>query len=255
MATQSQIEANRLNAQSSTGPRTDEGKSSSSQNATKFGLFSKANCVRPAEGTEYDNLYQALLGRLQPDGPVEEAFATEIIRATWRLRRCALAEEAQAEAAPADNSQTEQQTSIDRARVQAFGVLTRATSELRRLHSERWLRAEALPRHLDLSSYGVAESSHVSGGITRSVGAQLALGKASRIERSNDLYRRMNKQMSNPDRDTLTCTARNSRCTCGSGRKYKRCCGIDAPPVLHGPVLSPKEPKAQPEPQTMAIAA
>jgi uncharacterized protein YecA (UPF0149 family) len=26
--------------------------------------------------------------------------------------------------------------------------------------------------------------------------------------------------------------ARNSPCPCGSGQKYKRCCGQDAPPVL-----------------------
>ncbi|MFN3326576.1 MAG: SEC-C metal-binding domain-containing protein [Bryobacteraceae bacterium] len=27
---------------------------------------------------------------------------------------------------------------------------------------------------------------------------------------------------------------RSGPCPCGSGRKYKRCCGQDAPPVLHG---------------------
>jgi len=26
---------------------------------------------------------------------------------------------------------------------------------------------------------------------------------------------------------------RNSPCPCGSGKKYKRCCGVDAPPVLY----------------------
>ena len=41
MATQSQIEANRRNAQKSTGPRSEEGKQTSARNATKFGLFSR----------------------------------------------------------------------------------------------------------------------------------------------------------------------------------------------------------------------
>jgi hypothetical protein len=31
-------------------------------------------------------------------------------------------------------------------------------------------------------------------------------------------------------------TPRNAPCPCGSGEKYKRCCGRHAPPVLHGPV-------------------
>ena len=26
---------------------------------------------------------------------------------------------------------------------------------------------------------------------------------------------------------------RNSPCPCGSGKKYKRCCGINAPPIIH----------------------
>ena len=28
-------------------------------------------------------------------------------------------------------------------------------------------------------------------------------------------------------------TPRNATCPCGSGNKYKRCCGKDAPPVLN----------------------
>ncbi|MBL8291522.1 MAG: SEC-C domain-containing protein [Bryobacterales bacterium] len=26
---------------------------------------------------------------------------------------------------------------------------------------------------------------------------------------------------------------RNSPCPCGSGKRYKRCCGVNAPPILH----------------------
>lgn len=26
---------------------------------------------------------------------------------------------------------------------------------------------------------------------------------------------------------------RNSPCPCGSGKKYKRCCGVNAPPILY----------------------
>ena len=32
---------------------------------------------------------------------------------------------------------------------------------------------------------------------------------------------------------TPTETPRNAACTCGSGRKFKRCCGVAAPPILH----------------------
>ncbi|MBI5265909.1 MAG: hypothetical protein HY851_01635 [candidate division Zixibacteria bacterium] len=41
MATDKQISANRLNAQKSTGPVTDDGKAASSRNAVTHGFFSK----------------------------------------------------------------------------------------------------------------------------------------------------------------------------------------------------------------------
>lgn len=33
-------------------------------------------------------------------------------------------------------------------------------------------------------------------------------------------------------------TPRNAPCPCGSGQKFKRCCGRNAPPVLHGTPLT-----------------
>jgi hypothetical protein len=57
MATKQQITANRINAQKSTGPQSPGGKTNSSRNATKHGLF--ANDVLAAG--EAPELYDALL--------------------------------------------------------------------------------------------------------------------------------------------------------------------------------------------------
>ncbi len=42
-----------------------------------------------------------------------------------------------------------------------------------------------------------------------------------------DLYTKSQTEPAPPQ------TPRNAKCPCGSGEKFKRCCGKDAPPVLH----------------------
>ena len=46
MASQKQTEANRLNAQKSTGPRSVEGKAASRMNALKSGIDARSNFIR-----------------------------------------------------------------------------------------------------------------------------------------------------------------------------------------------------------------
>ena len=72
MSTQAQIDANR-------------------RNATRFGLFSTNNCVLPGEEELYDHFCHSLWDTLAPVGPIEELTAGEYVRATWLLRRCAMA--------------------------------------------------------------------------------------------------------------------------------------------------------------------
>jgi hypothetical protein len=192
MATESQIASNRLNAQHSTGPQTAEGKSRTAQNATKLGLFSTQGTVRPEEQAEFDHLHATLFARLKPFDALEEAFSTEILRATWRLRRCAQAE------AQTGGVTDSAQASIDRARSQAFGILNRAVSQLRRLQAER-----------------APESDNDT-------------------ESQNEPEPRRGSRPAAPQ-SAAQSTPRNALCPCNSGQKYKRCCGINAPAVLHQP--------------------
>jgi hypothetical protein len=87
MASPAQCEANRVNAQASTGPSTDAGKSASSRNATKFGLFATNNCILPGEEREYDTLCKRLWLELDPVGALEEATAPEYRLPTRRSTR------------------------------------------------------------------------------------------------------------------------------------------------------------------------
>ena len=136
MATTAQILANRQNAEWSHGPVTAEGRARVSQNATKFGLFSVANFVRPEERDIFNEFESGYLAELAPDSSLEQTLAREIIHAAWRLRRCA-----NLEVAPPDDLSDEEldrlQASIDRARSAAQRTFHRSLKELRRLQSER----------------------------------------------------------------------------------------------------------------------
>ena len=64
-----QIAANIQNAQSSTGPRTAEGKAASAKNSVIHGLFS-GDFIRPGEETIYATLRTEILQRSQlPQAP------------------------------------------------------------------------------------------------------------------------------------------------------------------------------------------
>jgi hypothetical protein len=147
MATAAQITANQINAQASTGPRTAEGKARSAANSRSFGLFSSRGLVRPEEIEEHDQLRDGLAEELKPDTILEHAMAAQILHAMWRLRRCAQVEESLAartgDTDPMDNPETlPTQTAVDRARAQSNVALRRSMAELRRLQTERYLRAE-----------------------------------------------------------------------------------------------------------------
>ena len=87
MASQKQTDANRANAQQSTGPKTPEGKAASSLNALKHGLTAK-HAVIPGEDPElFDQTLQSFLDHLQPVGPVENLLVQQIVMASWRLPR------------------------------------------------------------------------------------------------------------------------------------------------------------------------
>ena len=200
--TTAQFNANRRNAQAATGPRTEAGKAASSQNACKLHLFSTRNFDLPHEEAEYSELTTALWDRLNPQDALEGAYAIEILRATWRLRRCANVEADLVDKAfaisdkkqedPADatlySSLNEIQTSVDRARTQALGILNRATAELRRLQTERRLRVETLPEQFEPTYLGISDTREITKGITATVNAQFDLAKIDQIKQNNAVH-------------------------------------------------------------------
>ena len=89
MTNEERIEANRANAQFSTGPRTEEGKAISSRNALTHGLTSKTTLLPGEDPAEFEALSKGMLRDLAPFNTVESALAAELISLQWRLLRVA----------------------------------------------------------------------------------------------------------------------------------------------------------------------
>jgi hypothetical protein len=87
MTSEKQIQANRRNAQRSTGPNTPEGKDAVRLNANKHGLRSQ-EVLLPGEDEEaLKELDENLRAELQPVGEHENLLVDGIVAAHWRLRR------------------------------------------------------------------------------------------------------------------------------------------------------------------------
>ncbi len=93
---QKQLEANRRNAQLSTGPKTPEGKQRVKWNALKHGLLAKSVVIPARDGFEnryeFESLLRKLHHELKPIGILEEMLVEKIAVAYWRLRRAVRAE-------------------------------------------------------------------------------------------------------------------------------------------------------------------
>jgi hypothetical protein len=80
--------ASRQNGAKSCGPKTEEGKARSAQNALKHGLRAQKYLVLPDEdATEFAQLEATLVEELAPVGALQAVLARRVAVAAWRLAR------------------------------------------------------------------------------------------------------------------------------------------------------------------------
>ncbi|HYP06842.1 MAG TPA: hypothetical protein VER03_11485 [Bryobacteraceae bacterium] len=94
MATQKQIEANRRNAQKSTGPVTDLGKAVAKFNALKHGMTASTAVLPHEDPSSYAELREAFVATYNPANAVEASLVQVIANSYWRLLRARRAETA-----------------------------------------------------------------------------------------------------------------------------------------------------------------
>jgi hypothetical protein len=206
----------------STGPKTEAGKAKSSRNAIRTGLYAARDFVRPDEEEEYAQTLIKLMDELTPENSVEQTFATEIMGATWRLRRCRLVEESfsfldDLDLDPMVDERTEkQQKSVDRARAQSHLILRRSLDELRKLQKGRNIQEQLAgqiptPKPAPQPPPNAAPAGLSS--FCNPVG-QVPDLPSTKPAVSNKI-------------------PRNAPCPCKSGAKYKKCCGGPAAQPLN----------------------
>jgi hypothetical protein len=92
MTSQKKIEANRLNATRSTGPKSQQGKAVAAKNSLKHGLLAQASLLSGENYYHFQRFERQFWSELEPQGRVEMMLVDRIVSSAWRLRRLVGAE-------------------------------------------------------------------------------------------------------------------------------------------------------------------
>jgi len=84
---EAQLAANRINAQKSTGPRTETGKANARFNARRHGLTGQFYCMSEEDENAYKDFETTMLADLKPAGTYQTQLAISITQDQWRLNR------------------------------------------------------------------------------------------------------------------------------------------------------------------------
>src|SRR6202040_3793470 len=83
---------NRVNAQKSTGPRTEAGKQRSKLNALRHGLTGQTIVLPTEDQSAYQRHSQSFLDECKPKGAIETQLVQSLLDTSWQLNRAAAVE-------------------------------------------------------------------------------------------------------------------------------------------------------------------
>ena len=219
MSTPAQCLANAENAKHSTGPKTEEGKAKVAMNGIRHGLFTAYERLAPADSARIGQFIEELHEGFPDQCAAYEDVIRDYAIAKWRNELSTRMESAFIASAIAD----------ERANPESAALIER--------HGEDILLGYAL-RHdaagPNVFSKLMRYEARVKKELHRASGVydQLLQTIAAQTVRANPMFRPNAETQQPAPPETAPQTPRNALCPCGSGMKFKRCCGADAPAVL-----------------------
>ncbi|MBL8291204.1 MAG: SEC-C domain-containing protein [Bryobacterales bacterium] len=213
------------------GPTTSAGKAASSRNAMRHGLTNLHPVVTEADRPEYEALREQLLFSLQPVGFLQDLTVQRLVNAAWNIQRCLKLENQVMEAVdgldPLGHPEAQKQVALFQRYYLRFEGSYRAN--LREL--------ERLQRLQLLNDVHFGEEHAVSAlhdlQLYQRFAKQNGLPPQPVQEPAQNPQPLSNQQGAKRNAAAFAKVGRNSPCRCGSGKKYKRCCGVNAPPILY----------------------
>jgi hypothetical protein len=222
MASEAQIAANRRNALNSTGPRTDEGKRASARNAVKHGLYSSLDSFTEAERNDVEDYFEHHFNAWnRPSDDEAHRLIREIALADYRRERTRGATFRMMAHQHADTDDEAESYFGEVVEIGTRDAIVFQHDFAGRNNFTRLGKMEnAFTRHLDKCTKELKQR------LARLAAEQPAKpappkSTAPPEPRSHELD------------ETNPIHPRGAACPCGSGEKYKRCCGRNAPPQLH----------------------
>src|SRR5260370_2035756 len=106
MATVKQIEANRLNALKSTGPKTPEGKAAVRMNALRHGLRARTVVLPGENSDDFHQLCDDLETEWNPQSKTEQFYVEQKALSQWKLTRIELAQKPSSRKKPPPTSRS-----------------------------------------------------------------------------------------------------------------------------------------------------
>ncbi|WP_321477617.1 SEC-C domain-containing protein [uncultured Paludibaculum sp.] len=252
MATAAQITANRANAQHSTGPHSEQGKARSAQNNLRYGFRSQSVLLPGDDPAEYEELLDELTTHFDVQDLSDQRFVREMADAEWRLRRVRAHQEVLLTAKIEELATTRPNLTPVHLQALAFDSLHRDTTFARFLTYEAKFERQYERAYQSWMQTKDKLSRHRAREISSQFEASLILPK--RTDEPNSGYKPAIIARPGPDIEANQKTPsaqpartnepepraipRSAPCPCGSGEKYKRCCGRNAPAVLTGPATA-----------------